>query len=114
MNAFKTVQDAIDGHFCCDIAAVGRQSLMDCEHCPYNDEEDKLGNCVSRLNNDIQYFLKQELKHQEAEQQKAQPLLPGIFDDPVEIIAEKLKTMAEDTESEEEKKDFHKKKWNHK
>ena len=115
MNAFKSVQDAITGHFCCDIAMVNSQQLMDCEHCPYNDDsEDKHGHfCVSRLNNDIQYYLKQEQKHQEAEQQKAQPPLPGIFDEPVEKIADKLKEIVEETE-EKPKQEFHKKKWDKK
>ena len=115
MNAFKSVQDAITGHYCCDIAMTNSQQLMDCKHCPYNDDsEDKhMYSCVSHLNNDIQYYLNQEQKHQEAEQQKVQPPLPGIFDDPVEKIGEKLKEIVEETE-EKPKQEFSKKKWDKK
>lgn len=120
MNAFKSVEDTIKGHFCCDIASTGGRSLMDCDHCPYNDDEDKHGNaCVTRLNNDVQYYLKQEQKHIEAEMQKAQPPLPGIFDDPVtEKIADKLISIAEEAKEEAKEQDepvkrnFHNKKWN--
>ena len=105
MNAFKSVEDTIKGHFCCDIASTGGRSLMDCDHCPYND--------------DVQYYLKQEQKHIEAEMQKAQPPLPGIFDDPVtEKIADKLISIAEEAKEEAKEQDepvkrnFHNKKWN--
>ena len=114
MNAFKSVQEAIKGHYCCDIAQKSSQSLMDCENCPYNDDNDnKYGYfCVSRLNNDIQYYLKDEEKHLKEDSEKVQPPLPGIFDDAVETIGEKLKTMAEETE--ESKPNFNKKKWTNK
>ena len=115
MNAFKSVQDAIKGHYCCDIAQKSSQSLMDCENCPYNDDNDnKFGYfCVSRLNSDIQYYLKDEAERIKEEDEKLQPVLPGIFDDPAEKIADKLKEMANEAE-ERNKQDFHKKKWDKK
>ena len=73
MFTYKDADDTIKGHFCCDIAKVGASNMMDCEHCPYKDLDDVVTSCVDRLNNDIQYYLKEVKKAAEK-----QPELPGI------------------------------------
>ena len=80
MFATKGVKDTIKGHQCCDISeATAPGRLMDCENCPYNDNEHMIDHCVDRLNNDVQYYLFQAEKLIRESENKDQPPLPGVF-----------------------------------
>lgn len=71
MFATKDITEVINGHFCCEC-----EKEPACEYCPYFDEMDP-ADCTYRLNNDIQYYLKQT-ERQLRPTEEEQPYLPGL------------------------------------